>query len=92
MKPNAEGSSVGLALTATRAELAAKLAAIDRGGWLIEQRIVGREFSIGVLNGRATAADVLELVRRVRARVRAARGVELQPEVLLFGRRWEEVL
>ncbi len=53
VKPNAEGSSVGLALTATRAELAAKLAAIDRGGWLVEQRIVGREFSVGVLHGRA---------------------------------------
>jgi len=53
VKPNAEGSSVGLALTATRAELAAKLAAIDRGGWLIERRIRGRELSVGVLQGRA---------------------------------------
>lgn len=45
-----------------------------------------------VNRGRATSADVLELVRRVRARVQAARGVELQPEVLLFGRNWEDVL
>ncbi|MBL9201800.1 MAG: UDP-N-acetylmuramate dehydrogenase [Opitutaceae bacterium] len=45
-----------------------------------------------VNRGRATAADVIELVRRVRARVRAARGVELQPEVLLFGRDWEDAL
>jgi UDP-N-acetylenolpyruvoylglucosamine reductase len=35
---------------------------------------------------------VLALVRRVRAAVRAQKGVELQPEVLLFGRRWEEYL
>jgi UDP-N-acetylenolpyruvoylglucosamine reductase len=45
-----------------------------------------------VNRGRATAGDVLELVRRVRARVRAARGVELQPEVLLYGKNWEDVL
>lgn len=53
VKPNNEGSSVGLALTTTRAELAAKLAAITAGGWLIEQRIIGRELSIGVLRGKA---------------------------------------
>jgi UDP-N-acetylenolpyruvoylglucosamine reductase len=45
-----------------------------------------------VNRGGATGADVLELVRRIRARVRAVRGIDLQPEVLLFGRRWEEVL
>ncbi len=53
VKPNNEGSSVGLALTATRAELVAKLAAISEGSWLIEKRIVGREFSIGILRGKA---------------------------------------
>ncbi len=45
-----------------------------------------------VNRGRATASDVLELVRRVRARVQQARGVALQPEVLLFGKSWEDVL
>jgi UDP-N-acetylenolpyruvoylglucosamine reductase len=45
-----------------------------------------------VNRGHARAADVLELVRRVRARVRERTGVVLQPEVLLYGRRWEEVL
>lgn len=53
VKPNAEGSSVGLALPTTQAELAAKLEAIDAGDWLIERRIVGRELSIGVLAGKA---------------------------------------
>jgi D-alanine-D-alanine ligase len=53
VKPNNEGSSVGLALVSTRAELVAKLSAITAGSWLIEQRIVGREFSIGVLRGKA---------------------------------------
>ncbi len=45
-----------------------------------------------VNHGGATAAEVLALVRRVRAAVREQKGVELQPEVLLFGRRWEDYL
>lgn len=42
--------------------------------------------------GRATGADVLALVRRVREEVRRRRKIELEPEVLLCGRRWEDVL
>ena len=53
VKPNNEGSSVGLALTGTRAELAAKLASITAGSWLIEPRLIGRELSVGVLGGKA---------------------------------------
>jgi D-alanine-D-alanine ligase len=53
VKPNAEGSSVGLALTNTRDALAAKLDSISTGDWLIERRIVGRELSVGVLCGQA---------------------------------------
>lgn len=45
-----------------------------------------------VNRGHATGADVLELVRRVRARVRAVKGVGLEPEVLLYGKKWEDVL
>lgn len=45
-----------------------------------------------VNRGHATSADVLELVRRVRARVRQVKGVELEPEVLLYGKDWREVL
>jgi len=45
-----------------------------------------------VNRGRATSADVLELVRRVRAQVRRSCGVVLEPEVLLYGKKWEEVL
>lgn len=40
----------------------------------------------------ATCADILALVRRIRARVQAARGIDLQPEVMLFGRDWKDVL
>ena len=45
-----------------------------------------------VNRGHATGADVLELVRRVRAKVREVKGVELEPEVLLYGKEWREVL
>ncbi len=45
-----------------------------------------------VNRGDATAADVLELVRQVRARVREVKGIDLHPEVLLYGQRWEDVL
>ena len=53
VKPNSEGSSVGLAVLTGRAELAAKLAAITAGEWLAEERIIGRELSVGVVGGRA---------------------------------------
>ena len=45
-----------------------------------------------VNRGKATGADVVELVRRVRAKVKEARGVELEPEALLYGREWKDVL
>lgn len=45
-----------------------------------------------VNTGGATSADVITLVRRVRARVQAAHGVTLEPEVILFGRTWQDVL
>ena len=45
-----------------------------------------------VNTGGATAADVIELVRRVRAALKARSGYVLEPEVLLLGRSWDEVL
>jgi UDP-N-acetylmuramate--L-alanine ligase/UDP-N-acetylenolpyruvoylglucosamine reductase len=42
--------------------------------------------------GGATSADVIELIRKVRARVRGLHGVELEPEVLLYGRNWKDEL
>ena len=53
VKPNNEGSSVGLTVVSQRAELETALAGIIRGDWLIEERIKGRELSVGVINGRA---------------------------------------
>jgi D-alanine-D-alanine ligase len=51
VKPNAEGSSVGLSLIDSRDDLSKALDQISSGQWLIEERIVGREFSVGVLSG-----------------------------------------
>jgi UDP-N-acetylmuramate--L-alanine ligase/UDP-N-acetylenolpyruvoylglucosamine reductase len=45
-----------------------------------------------VNRGRATSADVLALIQRVRGQVRQATGVELEPEALLYGREWSELL
>jgi UDP-N-acetylenolpyruvoylglucosamine reductase len=69
---------------------------IDESG-LKGERVGDAEVSVAHANfivnrGRATSADVLELVRRVRAKVRQVKGVELEPEVLLYGRNWKDVL
>jgi D-alanine-D-alanine ligase len=53
LKPNDEGSSVGLQIVGSRVELEKGLAEVKEGDWLIEQRIFGRELAVGVLNGRA---------------------------------------
>ncbi len=45
-----------------------------------------------VNRGNATSADVIALVRRVRARVEQSQGVKLEPEVLLYGQQWKDVL
>lgn len=52
-KPNCNGSSVGLKVVSGPEELEAALASITEGEWLVEQRIFGRELTVGVLNGRA---------------------------------------
>lgn len=45
-----------------------------------------------VNRGGASAADVIELVRQVRAVIRAKSGYVLEPEVLLLGQSWDDVL
>ena len=42
--------------------------------------------------GQATSADVIALMRRVRERVQQARAIALEPEVLLYGKDWRDVL
>jgi D-alanine-D-alanine ligase len=53
VKPNDQGSSIGLRIVGSRAELVEALVAITSGNWLIEQRVFGRELAIGVINGKA---------------------------------------
>lgn len=53
LKPNAEGSSVGLFLADDRAALARGLETVTSGTWLAEERVTGRELSVGVLDGKA---------------------------------------
>jgi UDP-N-acetylmuramate dehydrogenase len=69
---------------------------IDQAG-LKGERVGGAEVSTVHANfivnrGGATAGDVIALVRRVRERVRQVKGVELEPEVLLYGANWRERL
>ncbi|MEO0794862.1 MAG: UDP-N-acetylmuramate dehydrogenase [Verrucomicrobiota bacterium] len=40
----------------------------------------------------ASAEDVLALIRAIRAEVRRSRGIALEPEALLIGQTWEDVL
>lgn len=53
VKPNDEGSSVGLNIVGSRAELADVLAKITKGTWIVEKRIFGAELAVGVMHGRA---------------------------------------
>ncbi|MSU47358.1 MAG: UDP-N-acetylmuramate dehydrogenase [Lacunisphaera sp.] len=72
-------------------------------GWLIDElglkgeRVGDAEVSpvhanFIVNRGHATSADIIELVRKIRARVKSARGIDLEPEVLLYGQEWRDVL
>jgi UDP-N-acetylenolpyruvoylglucosamine reductase len=45
-----------------------------------------------VNRGHATSSDIIGLVRKIRAQVKDARGVDLEPEVLLYGQEWRDVL
>ncbi len=53
IKPNNEGSSVGLAICSGVDQIAAALAALGPGRWLAERRIRGTELTVGLLDGRA---------------------------------------
>lgn len=53
VKPAQEGSSIGLHLTENRSALGLALSTIRTNKWLIEQRIRGRELTVGILNGVA---------------------------------------
>lgn len=60
LKPNRQGSSFGLQIVSSRAGLEVALAGLRPGEWILEKRILGREFTIGLLRGRAMG--VVEIV------------------------------
>ena len=45
-----------------------------------------------VNTGDATSSDVLALIRQIRADVRKAKGIDLEPEVFLYGKNWKDFL
>jgi D-alanine-D-alanine ligase len=53
IKPNSEGSSVGLSICSGIKEVEDALSPIKSGSWIAESRIRGRELSVGVLGGKA---------------------------------------
>ena len=60
VKPVDEGSSVGLHFAEHRSALGVALSQIHSGRWLIEQRVRGRELTVGLLRGQAMG--VVEIV------------------------------
>lgn len=60
LKPNRQGSSVGLQIVTTKVGLEIALGGIRAGDWVVEKRIAGRELTVGLLRGRAMG--VVEIV------------------------------
>ena len=59
VKPADKGSSVGLIVARTQAEIADAVNAVNDGEWMAEEFFKGREFSVGVLYGKA--AGIVEI-------------------------------
>ncbi len=53
LKPNRQGSSVGLQIVTSKVGLEIALGGIRQGEWIAEKRILGRELTVGLLRGRA---------------------------------------
>lgn len=60
IKPADKGSSVGLVITNSEDETKQAIEKITEGYWLVEERVIGREFSIGVIDGKA--AGLVEII------------------------------
>jgi len=60
LKPNRQGSSVGLQIVSTKVGLEIALGGVRAGEWIAEKRIAGRELTVGLLRGRAMG--VVEIV------------------------------
>lgn len=60
LKPNRQGSSVGLQIVSSKVGLEIALGGIRAGDWIVERRILGRELTVGLLRGRAMG--IVEIV------------------------------
>jgi D-alanine-D-alanine ligase len=60
LKPNRQGSSVGLQIVTSKVGLEIALSGLRKGDWIAEKRIIGRELTVGLLRGRAMG--VVEIV------------------------------
>jgi D-alanine-D-alanine ligase len=60
LKPNRQGSSVGLQIITSKVGLEIALGGLRAGEWVAEKRILGRELTVGLLRGRAMG--VVEIV------------------------------
>ncbi|MSU47357.1 MAG: D-alanine--D-alanine ligase [Lacunisphaera sp.] len=52
LKPNRQGSSIGLQIVSSKVGLEIALGGIRQGEWIAERRIVGHELTVGLLRGR----------------------------------------
>jgi D-alanine-D-alanine ligase len=53
LKPTDQGSSVALHIINGQEDLSTVLQGLETGNWILEERIVGREMSVGILNGHS---------------------------------------
>ena len=53
IKPAEGGSSIGVQFVKGKANIQEVLEGLDYEDWIVEQRILGREMSVGILNGKA---------------------------------------
>lgn len=60
IKPADKGSSVGLVVANTREQIKEAIDGIKEGYWIVEEYVKGREFSMGVIDGKA--AGLVEII------------------------------
>ncbi len=60
IKPSNQGSSIGLHVLNGHTEIANCLDNLKDGEWMVERRLIGREMTIGLLNGKAM--EIIEIL------------------------------
>lgn len=60
LKPNNEGSSIGLHFLDGAEAFEEKIGSLPDGRWMVERRVQGRELTVGILNG--SALGIVEII------------------------------